>query len=314
MTTPKNTLTVSDFEQALGVLPGTLPSPILERISKTNFRYEKLDQKERDAVILRVLRRIESGELSQVGEHRKDVWEKGWEENLSAFAQKDFALESLVPRFIRPEPIVRLNKDYVRTCNDRFEFFFHDIVRRWLFAEYMADAAGIYEFGSGSSYNLVSFVQEGGDSKKLVGLDWANSAVELANLIGKSHNINLTGRRFDLFHPDESLDIGPGDAALSICALEQVGSRHEEFLQFLLRKRPKICVHMEPLLDLYDPESLVDHLAIRFHEHRQYLRGFLGRLQELEKEGRLEILKVHRSQFGSLYHEGYSFVVWKPLA
>jgi hypothetical protein len=69
---------------------------------------------------------------------------------------------------------------------------------------------------------------------------------------------------------------------------------------------------MEPLLDLYDQDNLVDYLAVRFHTFRGYLSGFLPRLRQLEAEKRIEILKVQRMNFGSLYHEGYSFVVWRP--
>ncbi len=307
------TLTVQDFERALGAAPGSLPAKLQDRIRGVDFRYQPLTPAERDAVILGVIKRVDSGELSRVGEHRKEVWEKGWEENLDAFSAKGFALESLVPRFIRPEPIVRLNQDYVRALNAKFEFHFHDVARRWLFGEFMAHADAVYEFGSGSAYNLVAFAEENRRGMKLVGLDWAESAVKLARLIGQTHKINLTGRRFDLFHPDDSLDMGSNDVALTICALEQVGKRHEEFLQFLLRKRPKLCVHMEPLLDLYDPQNLVDYLAVRFHTLRDYLSGFLARLRQLEAQRQVEIFKVHRASFGSLYHEGYSFVVWKPL-
>ena len=304
-------LMITDFVGALGTTTERIPASVQRLIATYDFRYQCLSEPERDQVILGVLKRIESGELSKVGEHRKEVWEKGWEENLDAFSSKDFALETLVPRFIRPEPTVRLKQNYVRALNPRCEFFFHDIVRRWLFTEYMAGSDAVYEFGSGSAYNLVA-IAELAPQIKLVGLDWAESAVKLANLIGQNHKINLTGRRFDLFHPDETLGIGPHDAALTICALEQVGPRHEEFLQFLLKKRPRICVHMEPLLDLYDPNHLVDHLAIRFHTFRRYLSGFLPRLRQLEAEQKIEILKVQRMNFGSLYHEGYSFVVWRP--
>ena len=305
------TLTADDFGRAFGVTPEALPAVLRAQIQHSDFCYDRLTQAERDQVILGVLKRLESGELSKVGEHRKDVREKGWEENLDAFASKGFALETLVPRFIRPEPIIRLNQDFARARNPRFEFFFHDIARRWLFLQFMADCQAVYEFGSGSAYNLVA-ISELAPQMKLVGLDWAESAVKLANLIGQTHKINLTGRRFDLFHPDASLGIGSRDAALTICALEQVGMRHEEFIQFLLHKRPRICVHMEPLLDLYDQDNLVDYLAVRFHTFRGYLSGFLPRLRQLEAEKRIEILKVQRMNFGSLYHEGYSFVVWRP--
>lgn len=305
-------LGLDDFAHVFGVKPDQIPVNLREQIQHSDFRYQRLTQSERDQVILRVLKHVDFGELSEVGEHRKDIWEKGWEENLEAFASKGFALETLVPRFIRPEPIVRLNGDYVRACNPRFEFLFHDVVRRWLFLQYMADAEAVYEFGCGSAYNLVA-IAEIAPWLRLIGLDWAESAVKLATMIGKTHRINLTGRSFDLFHPDNSLELGSKVAVLTICALEQVGQHHEEFLQFLLRKRPRICVHMEPLLELYDPSKLLDYLAIRFHVRRHYLSGFLHRLRQLEAAKCLEIQMVQRMNFGSLYHEGYSYIVWRPL-
>ncbi len=303
---------LADFARAFGTTPDKIPASLQEQIKRSELAYQTLTQSERDQVILTILKRIDSGELSKVGEHRKDVWEKGWEENLNEYASKGFALETLVPRFIRPEPIVRWNGDYIRASNPRFEFLFHDIVRRWLFLQYMGDAASVYEFGCGSAYNLVA-IAEIAPQLKLVGLDWAGSAVKLANLIGQTHQANLSGRSFDLFHPDESLEFGSRTAALTICSLEQVGPRHEEFIQFLLCKRPHVCVHMEPLLDLYDHDNLADYLAVKFHTSRSYLSGFLARLRQLEMEKRLEIVAVQRTRFGSLFHEGYSYVVWRPI-
>jgi hypothetical protein len=70
---------------------------------------------------------------------------------------------------------------------------------------------------------------------------------------------------------------------------------------------------MEPLLDLYDEANLVDYLAIRYHKKRGYLNGFLPALRDLAAKGRVEILDMRRFYFGSFYHEGYSYVAWRPL-
>lgn len=47
-------------------------------------------------------------------------------------------------------------------------------------------------------------------------------------------------------------------------------------------------------------------------KNRGYLNGFLDRLKALESEGAIEILGTHRT-FGSLFHDGYTLLVWKPL-
>lgn len=70
---------------------------------------------------------------------------------------------------------------------------------------------------------------------------------------------------------------------------------------------------MEPLLDLYDETNLVDALAIRYHRKREYLFGFLPHLKNLAALGKIEIMEIRRLYFGSLYHEGYSYVAWRPL-
>ena len=305
------TLTADDFASALGTTPARLQTHVRDRIQRADLRYETLSREERDAVILGVLNRIDSGELATVGEHRQQVWDRGWAENLEAFAATGFALESLVPRFIHTQPIGRLNQDYVRKLNRAFEFQFHDVVRRWLFLEYMSDADRVCEFGAGSSYNLVAFADLAPDLP-LVGLDWAESAVALTDMVGRERHLNLTGRRFDLLQPDPTFDLAGRSAVLTISALEQLGPRHQAFLHYLLEKRPHVCVHLEPLVELYDPASLVDALAIRYHTARGYLTGFLPRLRELESRRRIEILKVQRMRFGSLYHEAYSCVVWRP--
>jgi hypothetical protein len=284
---------------------------VREAIGAADFRYERLTPTERDAVIHGVRDRLESGELSRVGEHRQDVWNTGWSENLEAFATSGFALESLVPRFIKTGPIVRLDQDYVRRIDPAFEFRFHDVIRRWLYLEYMADVSRIVEFGSGSAYNLVAISELAPDTT-LVGLDWAESAVALTNAIGEKRGLSLTGRRFDFFHPDHTVMLGPGTAALTISALEQIGPRHEPFFEFVLAQRPQICVHMEPVLELYDAANEADALAIQYHTTRGYLNGFLPRLRALEAEGRAEVLQSRRLRFGSLYHEAYSVIVWRP--
>lgn len=298
------------FARAFGCDAGSLGEALRARIAGSGFRYQALEKPERDATILRVLRRLESGEVTRVGEHRQEVWERGWEENLEAYSREGFALESLLPRFIRPEPMIRVDADFVRAENPRFEFEFHDVVRRWICRRFMQGVSAVYEFGCGSSYNLVACAEEL-PGVRLVGLDWAMSAVRLASLIGEKRNLPLVGKRFNLFDPDSALEIGPGDAALTICALEQVGPKHGAFVDYLLEKRPAVCVHMEPIVDFYEQENLVDHLAIRFHNSRGYLSGFLGHLRDLESSGRIELIEARRLRFGSLFHEGYSVVAWR---
>jgi hypothetical protein len=133
----------------------------------------------------------------------------------------------------------------------------------------------------------------------------AEPACEIVNSMRRLRGWNTEGRPFDFFHPDHSLDFPADSVVFTVGALEQTSTRHDAFIDFLLAKKPKLCVFIEPIYEWYDPSNLADHLAIRAHDLRNFWKGFPGRLQQLAREGRVEIIKQKRADFG-LVLEGYS--------
>lgn len=124
---------------------------------------------------------------------------------------------------------------------------------------------------------------------------------------------NIEGRNFDFYEPDHALNVGPNSGILTVAALEQVGERFEPFLEFVLRKRPAVCVHLEPIDELMDPKHLVDRLSVLYCRKRNYLSGFLTRLRQLRDEGKVKIHREQRTYTGSYFIEGHSLVVWSPV-
>jgi len=307
------TIAVDDFARAIGVTPDDVPSDLRTLITASDLRYRLLSQEERDRVILSIITRLDANGFSKAGKDRRANWERAWAELAEDSARTEYAAEGLVPRYVDANPVVRFQRDYVQPLGPDFEGRFSKVFRTWLFRKYLASPAAIYEFGCGSGFNLLALGRLFPD-KSLCGLDWADSSVQLVNAIARRHRLQLTGRSFDFFAPDGSMELEPGSAVLTMCALEQIGADHEAFIQFLLARSPAICVTMEPLYELYEAAHLVDFLAMKYHEQRGYLRGYLPRLRQLESQGRLEILRAQRVCFGNLYHEGYSYVVWRPVA
>lgn len=305
-----NELTREDFARLFGTTIDDIPDGCQELIAKMDFRYKTLTGAERDQIILRVLKTIDSDSLSVVGGGRKSVWEKGWAENYQNFLEKDYDINELVPKYYRPGQILRLYRDYITTYAPNFEFNFFKVFRLWLFKKYFKDAKSIYEFGCGPGHNLIALA-EFFPARKIHGLDWSVSSRDLVNKIADVHKYNLTGHLFDMFSPDNTLEITRNSAILTIGALEQLGCDYELFLQFLLKKSPKLCLNVEPLCELYDGNYLLDYLAIKYMQKRKYLMNYLDRLKQLENDGKIEILTTHRMLFGSLYYEGWSFVLWK---
>jgi hypothetical protein len=95
-------------------------------------------------------------------------------------------------------------------------------------------------------------------------------------------------------------------------AMEQFGCQYHTFMNYFLRPILSICIHVKTLYELYTQSVLFDYVAAKYLEKRKYLQGLPGTLKTFEQEGRLDILGTVRT-FGSLYHDGYSMVIWKPV-
>ena len=79
----------------------------------------------------------------------------------------------------------------------------------------------------------------------------------------------------------------------------------DPILNFFISKKPNICVHTEPVIELYDKENnLSDILAAKFQDKRGYTSGLISKLNNLEEEGKIEILTIKRPYFSSLLYGG----------
>ncbi len=203
------------------------------------------------------------------------------------------------------------NRPNIIASNPDFETAMITVMRDVLFRKYFREIHSVFEFGCGTGLNLLHIARIF-PNKPLLGLDWSQASCEIINKLGKSQKINLKGIRFDMYHPDPTVNLTQNDGVLTIGALEQLGSNFEPFLSFLREKSPKICIHFETMDELYTNPTISDYLIKRYSQVRNYLNGFLTALRKIEDDGMAEILQVQRT-FGGQYHEGYSFVVWRPL-
>jgi len=304
-------LTLDDFANLFQIEVDDFPGQCKTIIEERDFRYRKMTQSGRDELITDIIKTIDSDKLKVSGPNRHSHWESGWDENLKEY-ERTHNISVLTPKFIRSNQPVRLFRDYVIPYNPNFEFDFVDVLRRYLFYQYFRDKSVIYEFGCGSCQHLV-VLAEMFPEKRIVGLDWASSSIKITNKLIEVNGYNMEGRLFNLYEPDNKLQLKEGSAVFTVGTMEQLGRNFEPFLQYLLSNSTSLCVHLETIKELYDDNYLPDYLAIKHDSKRGYLDGFLTRLKELEKESRVEILKAQRLCFGSLYHDSYSIVVWRPM-
>lgn len=304
-------LGVEDFAALFGAAVDELPDDALKIIAQHDFSYDTLSPKDEVKVNRSILARIDEGELSIAGPAGKGRWDKGWGENLDAFRRSDGDVGALVPKYIREGQPLRLNQRYVMPTDPAFELHWYGIFRLWLARTFLSDASAIYEFGCGSGHNLAALATLFPD-KHYYGLDWAQASADIVDELGKRNGWKMHGQVFDFFEPSKDFALEPGAVVFTIGAMEQTGTGYRSFIDYLLEQSPRLCVNIEPISEWYDRANPIDDAAARFHLHRKYWTGFPGLIDELEAEGRIQVVKRNRTHFGSLYIEGYSQVIWRP--
>lgn len=267
------------------------------------FPHRVLEGDEEQAVINDVMARLYT--LNCAG--TKDRWEKGWRENLEAY-KRSGDIADLRPKYIRPNQPVRLNGKFVMPEDPDIEAkwyqrFFADIADKWL-----APHDEIWECGCGSGHNVATLARAF-PSKRIVGADWAEASGKIIVELNKRYH-NVWPSFLDFFNP--SPEDAEGAAILTVGALEQTGKNWRPFLEWVLHARPEICVHLEPVLEWYDPLNPVDRTAILAHKARGFWEGFYEELRRRQGMGEVDILHTERTGFGSLFCEGYSQIVWRP--
>ena len=310
----KRQLTAADFNVLFNA---PLSEFMQKRLESHPLSYRELSPNEYDRCILTMVQAILNPNIVTAGEHRLDDWEKGWSENYAELttllSQGDVQVDSIVPRYFGKHEFVRLHKSIVKPLSENFEYHALCMIVDWLFDQYMRDAESIYEFGCGTGYHLMR-LRNINPSAALYGLDWASASQKIISLlVDKKHATNIYGRRFDYYNPDMTFRLNKNAVVYTVASLEQVGSNHGKFIDYLLDNRPALCIHVEPIGELLDEDSLLDYLSIAYFKKRKYLSGFLTRLLELETAGKIRIVKKQRSHLGSLFIEGHSVIVWAPV-
>jgi hypothetical protein len=146
-----------------------------------------------------------------------------------------------------------------------------------------------------------------------LGADWATASQRIISQVNDVLKLDIAPYNVNFFTPDYEVDIPDNTGIYTVAALEQVGENFKEFIDYLLVKKPKICVHFEPIDELLDESDLLDFLTISYFRKRNYLKGFLPYLQFLEKQGKIRIIETRRTLSGSYFIEGHSLIVWEPI-
>lgn len=307
-----NTVTPMNLAELFGASEKEILTYCGDQTEKVNLDYTFFNSHDRDRLILDILKRIDSGDLPRAGSARKGSWESGWEENLNDLIETRYDLRTLYPKYFKKKVPARLNREFIIPANEDFILNMSILFRNFCVNKFLADFDTIYEFGCGTGWHLAYMASQFPD-KKLYGFDWAKSSQLIIKELAHHFGWNIEGKYFDFFSPGDKISLTPNSAVFTFGALEQLGCNFASYLNFILRQPVSLCVDIIGVNELYDESNLVDYLALRYHKRRNYLNGYLTHLKELEKQGLVKIIAIHRQAFGNVYDDPHSYIIWKPI-
>jgi len=309
----KKTITAEVIEK---VLDTKLSDMLKQRCLEASLEYEEISSLDRDNYIREVVNALCKVDVDRdtkpAGEHRLNEWEKGWGENLDAI-KSGKSVNDLVPRYHGKHSLIHWNQEMIRPLIPYFDYKLHCIIVDWAVEKYLSGVSSIFEFGCGPGYHLLR-ARKINPTARMIGLDWTKASQEIINQIKEAGiEDNIEGKNFDFYNPDYSIEVPKNSGFLSVAALEQIGDKYKQFVDFVLEKKPSICVHLEPIDELLDQSNLIDRLSTLYFRKRNYLSGYLPYLRQLENEGKIKIVNEQRTFSGSFFIEGHSLIVWYPL-
>lgn len=284
---------------------------VFQCVCPPELLYRPLSSPEAERAVADIEETLQRTSLRVVGSDDPEVWNRGWAELATRLQGQQVTMATLRPQYFHAGVPCRLFGELVEQISPDFEYWVGLCVRSAIFAEFLRGQKHIVEFGCGTGINLLLLTKLLPEAK-LVGCDWAKPSLELLARMAQETGRPIEGYQFNMLTATGECGSVTGETAvLTVHALEQLGPGSQPFLDFLLERRPALCVHVEPLLELYDPAALLDDLARRYHQKRKYLSGFVPAVQALEASGRAEILALRRTGFAGLYHDAYSVLVWR---
>lgn len=261
------------------------------------MKYRVLNKKEEDQAIIQMMEVILDKSVPFSGAHRRKQWEKGWAENLES--------GDGTPKYFGKHKVNRLNGKLVIGKSKNYEQEMLYTIVDALAKKYLSKSKYVAELGCGTGHNLWR-IKKINPKAILTGADWARSSNKMVEAQG------FVPYNLDFFNPPTKL-LGEGHAFYTVAALEQVGTNYKKIVAWMLKNKPDVVVHIEPIPELLDSSKLLDYLSIQYMTKRKYLKGYLTYLEELEKKGKIKILEARRSGIGSFLIDGYSVIVWKPI-
>lgn len=142
-----------------------------------------------------------------------------------------------------------------------------------------------------------------------------NNGLNALQTLARHENIPVVSGHCDFYSltKDGCLSGYPGGVIYTSYALMYVPMLAGGIVDFFCSMHPQVCIHFEPVYELYDEHSLHGLLCRRYVEMNDYNRNLLSVLRDHEEQGRIEIVEIEKNVFGDNVLLPISVIVWRPV-
>ena len=303
------------ISKKLDISEKELQDNIIKKIP--DMEYEILSGEAKNDLMFSIAKDIHEAKFRIVGDNNSTVWQKGWGEVFEKIKDlKDFNINSLKPQYVDKHNLIRIDGEYAIAKSKDLMFNYDITLRKAIFYKYLSGVKKIVEFGAGTGTTQMILTDLFKDKNvELTATDWSKPALKIINLISEKLNYNISTKILNMLDLEgwNEVSIDKNTAIITIHAMEQLGGNFNKLLDNIVKAKPKFCLHLEPMNEVYDTNDLSDYLAHKYHKKRNYLDGFYTKLKDLESKNVIKINEFKRLKFGDRYHETYNILQWEVL-
>ena len=185
--------------------------------------------------------------------------------------QKNDVTNSLKPIWFRDDKFYVIDKKFCTTNTEVLDWKYQLAIRNILFSKYLFDIDNVYDFGSGSGINIY-LINQLFEKIKLHASDSSKVSVEILEELNTYLGIDVKYDMIDM-KKEINIDVEPNSAIITTSSLEQVGGDIDNFIDFVLQKKPKRVINIEPILEFAENNEF-DNLMKLYCEKRNYLKYY----------------------------------------
>jgi SAM-dependent methyltransferase len=195
----------------------------------------------------------------------------------------------------------------------RAYYEYRDSLFAGIVESYAPFTSKIVELGCGAGRNLFVLKRAMPD-RKYVGLDISENAISACSLAYKCLGVDrMEFNTWDALSNDQSIIEKYSEAAFfTHMTLEQLKCDIDNIIYRLLKCRPKVVIHFEPLPSLVRGSWLARATVTEYVAKKDYADNILAAIKRVEREGQLEVLEARSLGLVPKPDYDIGFLAWRP--